>query len=204
MSNLFKKAKDSGTSATPKASNKQEVVVNDKELEKNLRQLANVNQQIDALNATAADLNGQIKPRIVEEFVNLYNKEKKYPGSFNLKAGSSSLMVVPTDKYITIDEDRYETLQKQYGPNMVEEKDTYIMDNAMIEKYGDVISKLILNCKDIAAEDKDKLIRVETKKSVKKGTIKVIFEDFKKYTGKGLAGLIDDIQPIFQLKNIQG
>lgn len=204
MANLFDKAKNNGTKPAAKASSKTEVVVNDKNLEKNLRQLANVNSQIDALNATAADLTGQIKPRIIEEFVKVYSKDKKYPGSFNLKAGLSSLMVVPTDKYLTIDKDRAEALQSQYGAEIVEEKDTYIMDNAMIEKYGDVISKLIMNCKDISAEDKDKLIRVETKISVRKGTIKEVFEKFPKEAAKNLAGIVEDIQPVFQMKNVKG
>jgi hypothetical protein len=204
MANLFDKAKNNGTKPASKSSSKTEVIVNDKVLEKNLRLLANVNSEIDALTATAADLTGQIKPRIIEEFVKVYNQDKKYPGSFNLKAGSSSLMVVPTDKYLTIDKDRAESLQSQYGTEIVEEKDTYIMDNAMIEKYGDIISKLITNCKDIATEDKEKLIRVETKISVRKGTIKEVFEKFPKAANKNLAGLVEDIQPVFQMKNVKG
>lgn len=204
MANIFKKAKDSGTPTATKVSNKKEVALNDKELEKNLARLAKVNEEMDSLSAEANDLTGQIKPRLVEEFVKLYNAEQKYPGSFNLTAGKSSVMVIPTDKYLTIDKDRSESLQKTYGSEIVEEKDTYIMDNAMIEKYGDVISKLIENCKDIAKEDKDKLIRVETKITVKKGTIQVIFDKFKKFAGKNLPSMIEDIRPVFQMKNVKG
>jgi hypothetical protein len=113
-------------------------------------------------------------------------------------------MVIPTDKYIVIDKDRAELMQKQYGPNIVEEKDTYILDAAMVEKYGDIISKLIEKCKDIPDEDKEKLIKVETKRTIRKGTIQRLFVDFKKFTGNKMGNLLEDIKPVFQMKNVKG
>lgn len=198
--NLFKAAK---TETAPKAkkSDKLEVIVQDKTLEANMKKLAKVNEQLDSLTAEAKELTGEIKPRIQEEFVKQYKKDGKYPGSFNLIAGSSSVMVVPTDRYITIDKERKEELVETYGNEIAEEKDTYIMDTEMIEKYGDIISDLISKCKKIAEEDKPKLIRVETKYTVKKGTISVLLEKFKKFS---ISNVIEDIRPVFQMKNVKG
>lgn len=204
MANLFQKAKTNGTEKPVKASNKTEVVVKDSVLEANIKRLAQINTEMDSLKAEQGDLTSQVKSRAIEEFTSLYNREKKYLGSFNLVAGTSSLMVIPTDKYLTIDEEKFNYLKKEYGAEMVEEKDTYILDTEMVEKYGDIISKLIEKCKDIPDEDKAKLIKVETKRSVRKGTIQVIFEKFKKFTGNKLSGLVSDIQPVFQLKNVKG
>ena len=46
-------------------------------------------------------------------------------------------MFVPTDKYITINEDRAEELKDTYGDEIVEEKTTFSFDETMIEKYGE-------------------------------------------------------------------
>jgi translation elongation factor EF-G len=203
--NLFKKAKENGTTTTAAAKPaKVEVVLNDKSLEATIKRLAKVQEEQDSLATEANDLTGIIKPVMVEQFTKLYNETGAYPGSFNLKAGSASLMVIPTDKYIVIDKDRAELMQKQYGPNIVEEKDTYILDAAMVEKYGDIISKLIEKCKDIPDEDKEKLIKVETKRTIRKGTIQRLFVDFKKFTGNKMGNLLEDIKPVFQMKNVKG
>lgn len=198
--NLFKAAK-SESAPKAKKSDKLEVIVKDKDLEANIKKLAKVNEQLDSLAAEAKELTNEIKPRLQEEFIKQYNKDGKYPGSFNLVAGSSSVMVIPTDRYITIDKERKEELVETYGKEIAEEKDTYIMDAEMIEKYGDIISELILKCKKIAEEDKAKLIRVETKYTVKKGTISVLLEKFKKFS---ITDLVEDIRPVFQMKNIKG
>jgi hypothetical protein len=197
MANLFKAAK-----SEPKASSKpqkQEVLLKDKHLERQIARLAEINAQMDSLKAEAAGLSEEVKTVSVEEFIRLYKDNGKYPGSFNLRAGESSLMVVPTDRYININEDRFNELKDIYGEEMVEEKNTYIMDSAMVEKYGEVISDLILKSKKISVEDKKKLIYVETSYMVRKGTINVLLEKFRNFS---ITTLIEDIRPVFQLKNV--
>jgi hypothetical protein len=195
--NLFKQAKPAETKAKPK---KSEVEINDFQFQTSLSRLAEVNQQIDNLNAEVVELTDIVKKRSTEEFIKIYESSKKYPGSFNIISGTSSLMFVPTDRYIKIDEERYNDLQTTYGEEMVEKTDTYTMDTKLVEKYGQIISDLIINCSDIEEIDKANLISVATNYSVKKGTISTILEKFKEHS---LETVFEDIRPVITLKNIK-
>jgi anti-anti-sigma regulatory factor len=196
MTNLFKTAKKEAPKSTKPQ--KVEVVVKDTQLAKDIARLAKINAEIDSLSAESNDLSSSIKTKSQEEFVKLYKETGKYPGSFNMVAGTSSVMVVPTDRYIKIDEERHNELQETYGEEIVEQKNTYLMDTEMVEKYGEVISELIMKSKKIVEEDKAKLIYVTTSYTVKKGTISSLIEKFKKFS---MTTIIEDIRPVFQLKN---
>jgi len=200
MANLFKDAKKDQKVTKVSKDSKYRVELKDKEFEKKLTELAKVNEQLDVLSAQSEQLTGEIKPVLQDEFVKLYKSEKKYPGSFNVVSGKASVMFIPTDKYITIDEERSNDLVTQYGEEIVEEKDTYIIDNKMIEKYGEIISKLILSCKQIPAEDKGKIVVAQTKYSVRKGTIQDLLNE--KFGKTDLSTLIEDIRPVFQMKSL--
>ena len=84
---------------------------------------------------------------------------------------TAQFMFIPTDKYITITPARAEELQDLYGESIVEEKTVFSFDNAMIEKYGEIISRMIEDSTDIAEKDKEKIIKATTSFSVAKGTI---------------------------------
>lgn len=204
MANLFKAAKENGTTPAAK-SNKEEILIKDSNFHATLSRLAVVNQELDALSSESKILSEEVKERAIGEFATLYKNTGKFPGSFNIKATGTkgkpdaSLMFIPTDRYSGIDEDRFECLKESYGEEMVEEQDTYTMDNEMIEKYGDVISDLIQNCKKIDAEDKKKLIKVVTKYTVKKGTI----SNLPSFKGHKIDAILSDIKPVYQMKNIK-
>jgi hypothetical protein len=191
--------------ATSKSAKKVVTINSDPELEKNLKRLSEIQAQQAELNTEASLLTGEIKPRLEEEMCKLYVNEGKYPGSFNLEAGNSSLMVIPVDKYITIDEERYNVLRDTYGKDVVEETNTYEMNAELIEKYGQEISDLIMGSKKIAEADKYKLIQKKVKYSVKKGTISVLLEKFKKFTNTPakMLQMIQEIRPIMQMKNVK-
>lgn len=203
MANLFKAAKESGVKPSAKKE-KEEIVINDKEFHGTLHRLAEVNSKMDELAAESKILSEEVRQRAITEFAKDYEDKKKFTGSFNLRAtgakgkADASLMFLPTDRYITIDEERYNELENQYG-DIVEENTTYTMDSALIEKYGDVISDLISKCKAIAENDKKKLISAVTKYNVKKGTIsripELVTEDFET--------VLSDIRPVYQMKNIK-
>jgi hypothetical protein len=203
MANLFKAAKDKGVTPAAK-SNKEEIIIKDATFHNTLSRLAVVNKELDALSSESKILSEEVKERATSEFACLYEKTKKFPGSFNIKAtgakgkNDASLMFIPTDRYSGIDEERFDTLKETYGEEIVEEHDTYIMDNEMIEKYGEVISDLITNCKKIHQDDKAKLIKVVTKYTVKKGTISSLhtFDD-------KIVNLLAEIKPVYQMKNIK-
>ena len=101
------------------------------------------------------------------------------------------------DKYITINEDRATELQEAYGEDIVEEKTTFAFDNDMIEKYGEVLSRLIEESAEISERDKEKIIKAVTTYSVAKGTI----DNFAKLGN--VSEMIDATKPVVALKNVE-
>lgn len=195
--NLFAAAK---TAAPAKPAKAQKEVVKINSIAAELERLAQVQEQIDALSAEAKLLTETVKAESINAFVDLYEKKASYPGSFEIEAGNASMLFIPMDKYITINEERAEELQSKYGAEIVEENTTYTMDAALVEKYGEEISNLIMKSKKIAEEDKTKLIGATVKYAVKKGTITAITEKFADY---GVDEVVVDIKPVFSMKNVK-
>ena len=136
------------------------------------------------------------------EWAQLYEENGKNPGSVMLEHVNSTddvaqFMFVPTDKYISITADRAEELQETYGEEIVEEKTVFSFDNKMIEKYGEILSRMIEESDEIAEKDKEKIIKAATTYSVAKGTI----DDFKKY-GE-VSEMIEMVKPVVALKNVE-
>jgi hypothetical protein len=194
MANLFKAAK---ANPEKKAASKEKVVVQVDYLSQEIERLAKIQEEIDALNAEAKLLHEQVKEAGVNEFINLFESSSKYPGSFNIESDNASVMFIPSDRYTKIDEERSNELIEKYGEGMVEESTTYIMDSALVEKYGDVISDLITNSKKIEKADKEKLISAKVDYSIAKGTISSLNE----YNLYDMKEIISDIKPVFMLKN---
>jgi hypothetical protein len=201
--NLFKKAKEKGATASAKPS-KEEVVVNDPKFHLSLSRLAEVNKQVDELNAEAAVLASEVKERSIKEFTRLYDSTGKYPGSFILRGSglkgqpTASLMFIPTDKYIKIGEDRFNEMVEKYGEEIATEKTTYTMNTELVEKYGEVISNLIEKCKDIPKDDKEKLIAAVTSYEIKKGTI----SELPSFPAT-ITEMLEEIKPVYQMKNVK-
>jgi hypothetical protein len=194
MANLFKAAK---ANPEKKAASKEKVSVQADYLSQEIERLAKIQEEIDALSAEAKLLHEQVKDAGVNEFINLFESGSKYPGSFNIEAENASVMFIPSDRYSKIDEERSNELIEKYGDKIVEESTTYIMDSALVEKYGEVISDLIMNSKKIEAEDKEKLISAKVDYFIAKGTISSLNE----YNLYDMKEIISDIKPVFMLKN---
>ena len=204
-SNLFKKAEAKGATAAAKKNDKEEVIIDDQQFHATLARLAEVNAEIDTLSAESAVLGATVKERAIKEFTQLYQKKMKFPGSFIIRAvaktlKSASLMFIAADKYISINEERAEELKKAYGEEIIEKKTTYIMDSALVEKHGEVISNLIEKCKLIPDDDKEKLISAVVKFEVKKGTLSDLST---KYAAIPMNEILQDIRPIYSLKNVK-
>jgi hypothetical protein len=73
------------------------------------------------------------------------------------------------DKYTAVDEEKAAILKDFDG--LLGENVVYKFNTELVEKYGSVLSELILNCPDIADEDKGNLISGERTYSVSKGSI---------------------------------
>jgi len=195
--NLFAAAK---TAAPAKPAKAQKEVVKIDSIASDLERLAQVQEQIDALTAEAKLLTETVKSESINAFVELYEKKNSYPGSFEIEAGTASMLFIPMDKYITINEERAGELQAKYGEEIVEEQTTFTMDAALIEKYGEEISNLIMKSKKIEEADKMKLISANVKYAVKKGTISVITDKFADY---GVDEVVMDVKPVFSMKNVK-
>jgi hypothetical protein len=195
--NLFAAAK---TAAPAKSAKAEKEIVTINSIASDLERLAQVQEQIDSLSAEAKMLTESVKTESITAFVDLYEKKSKYPGSFNIEAGRASMLFIPMDKYISLNEERANELKDKYGAEMVEENTTYIMDSALIEQYGEEISNLIMKSKKIAEEDKARLISATTKYAVSKGTISVLSEKFGDF---GIDEIVSDIKPVFSMKNVK-
>ena len=106
-------------------------------------------------------------------------------------------MFVPSDKYISLTGEKEEALREEFGEDIVEEKTTFAFDNDMIEKYGEVLSRLIEECDDIDSDDKGRIIKATTAFSIAKGTI-----DRMKDYGT-ISEVMDEIKPVVALKNVE-
>lgn len=218
MANLFSKAKETGATA-PAKNDKVIVEITDPLFHTTLARLADVNKELDELSAEGGILAAEVKARGIEEMKKLYESNLRFPGSFLIKAlaedqNPASFLFITQDKYIKVDEERSQELANKYGPSIVDEDTTFIMDTKLVEKYGEVISDLIMNSPDIANEDKEKLISAKVAYSVKKGTIHDLKtkystvtlnegeenEEVKTYN---LDEVIEDIRPVYHLKNVR-
>ncbi len=136
------------------------------------------------------------------EWAKLYQKTGKNPESVMLEhvnddGDVSQLMFIAQDKYITINAERAESLRETFGEEIVEEKTTFSFDNEMIEKYGEILSRLIQESDEITERDKEKIIKAATVYTVAKGTIDV----FK--TFGDVAEVMEAVKPVVMLKNIE-
>lgn len=202
-SNLFKK---SLSNAPVKKSEKKKIEVVDSTLFSTMEEIAEKNEEIDNLNAQLKVLTSELKDRAIEVFSEDYVKNQD-ASSFILQAKdksgkTASMMFIPTDRYITIDEERSKQLVEEFGEDVIEEKPTYTIDPEMVEKYGEIISELILNSKKIAEEDKEKIITGTVKYTVRKGTIDKMKNYLKKFTAPNVKSFIDEIKPVFMIKNV--
>ena len=198
--NLFDKAAAKKAPAKAKKDDKERIVIAGKDFDTNLVTLAKLTKEIKNLETELEIAKAVVKQNGIQEYIKLYEKLKRNPGSYNLVSESgASAMILSMDKYIKCDENRAAELTEKYGEGIVKENTVFAFNTDLLNKYGEVISSLIENCTEIADEDKDNLIVATTDFEVAKGSI-----DSAMVTGKGkVEDFIDDIKPIFAIKNPQ-
>lgn len=196
MANIFDKAKK----AEPKKAEKHEIV-NLPALEKSLSEMAEIDVKMAELEARRAILDSEVRDAGKEAMIDLYNKKRSFPGTLKIVAGKMNFQFITQDRYKKIDEERSAELVKTYGENIVEEETIYSFNTAILMKHMDHISELLMGSKKLSEEDKENLLTSETTYAVKKGTLKDLFTF--KTVKKSVEGIIEDIQPIFNVKSIQ-
>jgi hypothetical protein len=199
--NLFNKAKK----VAPKTAKKDEKVrvrIDNPDFFQKIQKLEELNDTLKSAKAKADMINDEVRDISKEEWIKLYSKTGKNPGSIFVEAvndldDTAQVMFVPTDRYITVNEERAEELQELYGEEIVTEDTTFSFDSLMIEKYGEVLSRLIEECEEIDEDDKERIIKATTKFSVAKGTI----DKMKEYGDVEV--VMEAVKPVVALKNIE-
>jgi hypothetical protein len=199
---LFTKAKK--TSAPKKTSAKDKkvrLVVEDSTFFEKVEKLEELQETLKSAKAKADLISDELKDIAKELWADEYEKTKRNPESVmivqEVNGDTSQFLFVPTDKYITINEERAEELKEAYGEDIVEEKTVFSFDSDMVEKYGEVLSMLIENCDEIEESDREKIIKAVTTYSVAKGTI----DKFNQY-GE-VVEMIETVKPVVSIKNVE-
>lgn len=200
--NLFTKAKQAAPKKTAKKDEKVRIRIEDASFFDKVQKLEELNDTLKSAKAKADMISDEIKDLAKSEWAKLYGETGKNPGSVMLEHvndldDTAQVMFIPTDKYITINEERAEELKETYGEEIVEEETTFSFDSAMIEKYGEILSKLIEESDEIAEKDKERIIKATTKFSVAKGTL----DKLAKY-GE-VESVMEDVRPVVALKNVE-
>lgn len=201
MANLFSKAKKSAPATKTKATDKLIVKIDSEDFFENVKELEVLNKRMKSDKAKADILSDSIKEVTKEEWGKLYSERGKNPGSVIFSQEEDGqyarVMFVPMDKYIKIDEERKDALQEKYGDDIVSEETEFGFDAKMIEKYGEILSNLIMECDEIDEKDKEKIITATTKFNVAKGTL-------DKLADYGdLEEVMEDVNPVLTLKNVE-
>lgn len=201
--NLFTKAKKAAPAKAAAKDTKKVIKITDPSFFGKVEKLQQLQDRMKADKAKADMFADEIKDLGKEEWAKLYEETGKNPETVMLEqenenGDNSHVMFMVTDKYITINEDRATELQEAYGEDIVEEKTTFAFDNEMIEKYGEVLSRLIEESAEISERDKEKIIKAVTTYSVAKGTI----DNFAKL-GDNVAEMMEATKPVVALKNVE-
>ena len=199
--NLFAKAKTSAPKTKAAKNEKVRIRVKEEGFFNKVQKLEELNDQMKSAKAKADMISDELRDVAKSEWVKYYDQTGKNPGSVMIEQldgeDVAQLMFVPTDKYITVNEERAEQLREEYGEEIVEEDTTFSFDSLMIEKYGEVLSRLIEECEEIDEDDKEKIIKATTKFSVAKGTI----DKMKEYGDVEV--VMEAVKPVVALKNIE-
>ena len=145
-------------------------VINAPELGNKIQRFAELKQLIDSATGELKMIEGDIKGIGKKLFMSEYKQQRSTPDNFKIQDETgNSCMFICIDKYTIVDETKAGILANFEG--LLAENVVYKFNADLVEKYGAVLSELILNCSDIDDLDKGNLISGEKTFSVAKGSI---------------------------------
>ena len=199
---LFAKAKKTATPVTKSAKDKKiRLQVTDPNFFSKVEKLEKLNDRMKSDKAQADMISDELKDLAKSEWADYYSQTGKNPDSVmivqEVAGDTASMMLVPSDKYITVTEARAEELQETYGQEIITEETTFGFDSTMIEKYGEILSRLIEECGEISERDKERIITAKTTYSVAKGTI----DKLNQYGD--VTEVMEAVKPVVSLKNVE-
>lgn len=135
-----------------------------------VKRYADLKQIIDSATGELKMIEGDIKAVGKDLFMKEYRQQKSTPDNFKIQDETgNSCMFICMDKYTIVDENKAGILANFEG--LLAENVVYKFNAELVEKYGQVLSELILNCSAIDDMDKGNLISGEKTFSVAKGSI---------------------------------
>ena len=202
MANLFKKAASKSTSQPVKAKDEKiHLNVEDPTFFDKVQKLEALNDQMKIAKAKADIISDEVRDIAKSAWIKQYDKMGKNPESVLVVQekgeDTARIQFIPTDKYISINSARAEELRETYGEEIVTEETSFGFDSSMIEKYGEILSRLIEECDEIPASDREKIITAKTTFTVAKGTI----DKLDKYGD--VSEVMENVKPVVMLKNIE-
>ena len=201
MANLFSKAKKTTTKSTTKESDKLIIKIDDDDFFNDVEELQELQKRMKSDKTKSDKISNDIKKLTKEKWLELYKDSGENPGSVIFAKEENDkfarVMFVPSDKYIKIDEKRKNELQEKYGDDIITEETEFSFDSEMIEKYGEVLSELIMGCEEIDDSDKEKIIVSKTSFNIAKGTLDKLIDYGE------LNEVMEDINPVLSIKNVE-
>lgn len=135
-----------------------------------VKRYAELKELIDSATGELKMIEGDIKAVGKDLFLNEYKQQKSTPDNFKLQDDTgNTCMFICMDKYTIVDEAKAGILSNFDG--LLAENIVYKFNAELVEKYGQILSELILNCPEIDDMDKGNLISGEKTFSVAKGSI---------------------------------
>ena len=115
-------------------------------------------------------IGGRIKEVGFQKWLELYEQNRTNPNSIDLIDGDENIMLQVKDSYKKVEPEKRAILQENY-PDLLETTIVYTMDTTLLDKYGEVLTNLINNSKDIEEKDKEKLVKGESTTTIKSGSV---------------------------------
>jgi hypothetical protein len=137
-------------------------------------------------------IGGSLKEVGKEKFLELYELRRRNPETFNLADEDEKIMFIVMDKYIKVEPEKAGMLENY--PDLLETTTTYKFNPALLDRTGEIISRLIMESTELSDDEKANLIVAETKIGIKTGSIDRLMD----YDNP--AQIFDLIEPILALK----
>jgi hypothetical protein len=114
-------------------------------------------------------IGGELKSVGKEKFLELYEERRRKPDNFNLSDRDEKILFIVMDKYKKVEPEKAALLEQFSG--LLESVTTYSFNPEVLDRVGDVVSRIILDSKLLSDADKQNLLIEETSLAVKKGSI---------------------------------
>lgn len=178
--------------------------INEEELYNDIVELSEVTKKLNKNKERADKIKDKLKKISLIEYLEEYKMCNENPGSIIIEAygekDKAEFMYVVGDKYINIkDEKDADELIKRYGKDVVIKDRRYILDPEMMEKYSEVISKMIIESTEIEETDKGSIFVAEEKYRVVGKTIDKLME-ISDNTSEDIIDIFESIKPIESIR----